>query len=192
MQPDCVLHPVRFYRPTLSQAMNGRRVAVSVHPGAGRALTNRWSPGPLVVAHLRKDETYAELLPDSRSAPRPSTAACGRRSSCSRRWRDPGPVDRGRARTGPPARQDPTTLQPHGSHLPQRARAHQRHLMMHNLSTLEKKVSTGPRTRPMKPLQSGHVPATSLFGQSLPPYSFNTVRSPAFRCIPACPTHACG
>lgn len=58
-------------------------------------------------------------------------------------------------------------LQPHGSHLPQRSRAQQRHLAMHNLSTLGKKVSTGPRTRPMKPLQSGHIPATSLFGAKL-------------------------
>ena len=56
--PDRVLHPVRFHRPTLSQAMNQRRVAASVHPGAGRALTNRWSPGPLVVAHLRKDAVH--------------------------------------------------------------------------------------------------------------------------------------
>jgi hypothetical protein len=73
-------------------------------------------------------------------------------------------VARGKAplhgRTGQP-------LQPHGSHLPQRSRAQQRHLVMHNLSTLGKKVSTGLRTRPMKPLQSGHIPATSLFGAKL-------------------------
>ena len=81
--------------------MNQPSVAASVHPDASRALTNRWPPGPLVMAHLRRDETYAALLPDSRSAPRPSTAACGRRSSCSRRWRRPRPVDQGRARTGP-------------------------------------------------------------------------------------------
>jgi len=173
--------------------MNQPSVAASVHPDASRALTNRWPPGPLVMAHLRRDETYAALLPDSRSAPRPSTAACGRRSSCSRRWRRPRPVDQGRARTGPRCTAGPDNpLQPHRSHLHQRARAQQRHLLMHNLSTLGKKVSTGPRTRPMKPLQSGHIPATSLFEQSLPPYSFNTVRSPAFRCIPACPTHRCG
>jgi len=71
--------------------MNQPSVAASVHPDASRALTNRWPPGPLVMAHLRRDETYAALLPDSRSAPRPSTAACGRRSSCSRRWRRPRP-----------------------------------------------------------------------------------------------------
>jgi len=82
------------------------------------------------MAHLRRDETYAALLPDSRSAPRPSTAACGRRSSCSRRWRRPRPVDQGRARTGPRCTAGPDNpLQPHGSHLPQRARAQQRHLV---------------------------------------------------------------
>lgn len=76
--------------------------------------------------------------------------------------------DRGRARKGPRCTgRTRQPLQPHGSHLSQRARAQQRHLAMHNLSTLGKKVSTGPRTRPMKPLQSGHIPATSLFGAKL-------------------------
>ena len=95
-------------------------------------------------------------------------ATCGRRSSCSRRWRRPWPsrsrsrAERPRCTAGPD-----NPLQPHGSHLPQRSRAQQRHLAMHNLSTLGKKVSTGPRTRPMKPLQSGHIPATSLFGAKL-------------------------
>ena len=84
-----------------------------MHPGAGRALTDRWSPGPLVVAHLRKDETYAELLPDSRSAPRPSTATCGMRSSCSRRFCRPWPSrSRSRADRAPlhgRTRQPPST-----------------------------------------------------------------------------------
>jgi hypothetical protein len=80
-----------------------------VHPGAGRALTDRWSPGPLVVAHLRKDETYAELLPDpDRHLDRPPLRA-GCDQAARGDFADPGPsieVARGKA---PAARQDPTT-----------------------------------------------------------------------------------
>jgi hypothetical protein len=54
-----------------------------------------------VVAHLRKDETYAELLPDpDRHLDRPPLRA-GCEQAARGDFTDPGPVDRGRARKGP-------------------------------------------------------------------------------------------